>query len=126
VRKIESLGVSLCLQKLKKTNKNMALAVTDATFDNVVAQSKLVVLDFWAQWCGPCRQIAPIIEELATEYEGRAVIGKVDVDDNNEITGRFGIRNIPTVIFLVDGQAVEKLVGVQPKKTFVETMEKYL
>ncbi|MDR0790872.1 MAG: thioredoxin [Bacteroidales bacterium] len=104
----------------------MALAVTDATFDNVVAQSKLVVLDFWAQWCGPCRQIAPIIEELATEYEGKVTIGKVDVDDNNEITGRFGVRNIPTVIFIVDGQIVDKLVGVQPKKTFVETIEKYL
>jgi len=105
----------------------MALQVTDATFENVVMQSdKLVVLDFWAQWCGPCRQIAPIIDELATEYEGKVVIGKVDVDSCSEITSKFSIRNIPTVLFIKNGELVEKLVGAQSKSKFTEIIEKHL
>ncbi|MDR1005423.1 MAG: thioredoxin [Bacteroidales bacterium] len=105
----------------------MALEITDATFDEVVMkEEKLVVLDFWAQWCGPCRQIAPYIEELAKEYEGKAVIGKVDVDNNNGITAKYGIRNIPTVIFMKKGVVVEKLVGANPKATFAQTIEKHL
>lgn len=105
----------------------MALQVTDETFESAVLQSdKLVVLDFWAQWCGPCRQIAPIIDELATEYEGRAVIGKVDVDSATEITSRYFIRNIPTVLFIKNGEMVEKLVGAQSKTKFVEIIEKHL
>jgi len=90
----------------------MALEVTDATFESVVKQSdKLVVLDFWAQWCGPCRQIGPVIEELSVEYDGRVVIGKVNVDESNDITSQFSIRNIPTVLFLKNGEVVDKLVG---------------
>ncbi|MDR1725388.1 MAG: thioredoxin [Bacteroidales bacterium] len=104
----------------------MALAVTDATYNEVVNTEKLVVLDFWAQWCGPCRQIAPIIDELATEYENKVVVGKVDVDTNNEITSKFGIRNIPTVIFIKGGILVDKLVGAQPKKVFTDTIERHL
>ncbi len=105
----------------------MALEVTDANFEQEVLQSdKLVVLDFWAQWCGPCRQIAPIIDELATEYEGKAVIGKVDVDSSTEITSKFSIRNIPTVLFIKNGQMVDKLVGAQSKTKFVDTIEKHL
>jgi len=103
----------------------MALQVTDETFESAVLQSdKLVVLDFWAQWCGPCRQIAPIIDELATEYEGKAVIGKVDVDSATEITSRFSIRNIPTVLFIKNGEMVEKLA--QSKSKFVDIIEKHL
>lgn len=105
----------------------MALAITDATFESEVLKSdKLVVLDFWAEWCGPCRQISPIIEELATEYDGRVVIGKVDVDGNTEVTSRFSIRNIPTVLFIKNGELVEKLVGAQSKAKFVETIEKHI
>jgi thioredoxin 1 len=104
----------------------MALAVTDATYNDIVATEKLVVLDFWAEWCGPCRQIAPIIDELYAEYEGKAIIGKVDVDSNNDITSKFGIRNIPTVIFIKGGEMVERLVGAQTKKTFVDTIEKHI
>jgi thioredoxin 1 len=105
----------------------MALEITDATFEEVVIKSdKLVVIDFWAQWCGPCRQITPIIEELASEYENKALIGKVDVDGNAEITSKFGIRNIPTVVFIKNGVQVEKLVGVQTKSKFVEVIEKNL
>lgn len=88
----------------------MALEVTDATFESVVKQSdKLVVLDFWAQWCGPCRQITPIIDELSVEYDGRVVIGKVNVDESNDITSQFSIRNIPTILFLKNGEVVDKL-----------------
>ncbi|MBP1630017.1 MAG: trxA1 [Bacteroidetes bacterium] len=105
----------------------MALAITDATFESEVLKSdKLVVLDFWAEWCGPCRQISPIIEELATEYEGKVVIGKVDVDGNTEVTSKFSIRNIPTVLFIKNGELVEKLVGAQSKAKFVETIEKHI
>jgi thioredoxin 1 len=105
----------------------MALQITDATYDEMVAKSdKLVVIDFWAEWCGPCRKVAPIIDELSGEYEGKAVIGKCDVDGNSEITSKFGIRNIPTVIFLKNGEVVDKLVGAQTKATFVEKIEKYL
>jgi thioredoxin 1 len=105
----------------------MALQITDATYDEMVAKSdKLVVIDFWAEWCGPCRKVAPIIDELSGEYEGKAVIGKCDVDGNSEITSKFGIRNIPTVIFLKNGEVVDKLVGAQTKAAFVEKIEKYL
>ncbi len=81
----------------------MALEITDATFDAIVNTDKPVVVDFWAEWCGPCRMITPIIEELATEYEGKAVIGKVNVDENDAITAKFGIRNIPTILFIKNG-----------------------
>ncbi len=82
----------------------MALEITDATFDAIVNTDKPVVVDFWAEWCGPCRMITPIIEELATEYEGKAVIGKVNVDENDAITAKFGIRNIPTILFIKNGE----------------------
>ncbi|MDD2191042.1 MAG: thioredoxin [Bacteroidales bacterium] len=105
----------------------MALEVTDATFESVVKQSdKLVVLDFWAQWCGPCRQITPIIDELSVEYDGRVVIGKVNVDESNDITSQYSIRNIPTILFLKNGEVVDKLVGAQSKSKFVEIIEKNL
>ncbi|HHT03882.1 MAG TPA: thioredoxin [Bacteroidales bacterium] len=105
----------------------MALEVTDATFESVVKQSeKLVVLDFWAQWCGPCRQITPIIDELSVEYDGRVVIGKVNVDESNDITSQFSIRNIPTILFLKNGEVVDKLVGAQSKSKFVDIIEKNL
>ena len=105
----------------------MALEVTDATFESVVKQSdKLVVLDFWAQWCGPCRQIGPVIEELSVEYDGRVVIGKVNVDESNDITSQFSIRNIPTILFLKNGEVVDKLVGAQSKSKFVDIIEKNL
>lgn len=97
----------------------MALQITDANFEELVNSGKPMVLDFWAEWCGPCRMIAPIIDELATEYEGRVTIGKMDVDNNNDVVAQFGIRNIPTVLFFKDGQVVDKQVGAAPKATFV-------
>lgn len=94
----------------------MALEITDANFDELVLNSdKPVLVDFWAEWCGPCRMVGPIVEELATEYEGKAVVGKVNVDNNQEIAGKFGIRNIPTLLVFKGGEVVDKQVGVVPK-----------
>ena len=95
------------------------------TFDEFIA-SGVAVVDFWATWCGPCKKISPIIDELADEYEGKVVIGKCDVDDNDELTSRFGIRNVPTVLFIKNGEVVDKHVGAAPKSEFVSKIEALL
>lgn len=104
----------------------MALEVTDANFEELVNSGKPMVLDFWAEWCGPCRMVSPIIDELATEYEGKVVIGKMDVDSNNDVVGQFGIRNIPTVLFFKDGKLVDKQVGAAQKSAFVAKIDALL
>lgn len=105
----------------------MALEITDANYKEVMADtSKPVVIDFWATWCGPCRMVSPVIDELAKEYEGRVVIGKCNVDDNEDLTMEYGIRNIPTVLFFKNGQLVDKQVGSAPKPTYVQKIEALL
>ena len=104
----------------------MALIVTDENYKEVLNGEKPVVLDFWAEWCGPCRMVAPIIDELAAEYEGRVVIGKVDVDDNNEVATEFNIRNIPTVLFFKGGVIVDKQIGAAVKGVFAEKLNALL
>jgi len=105
----------------------MALEITDANFEEMVIKSdKPVMLDFWAVWCGPCRMIGPIVEEMSGEYEGKAVIGKVDVDNNQEVATKYGIRNIPTVLFIKNGEVVDKQVGAAPKATFTAKLDALL
>jgi len=104
----------------------MALAFTDANFQTEVMESdKLSVVDFWAEWCGPCRAIGPVIEELAKEYEGKVNVGKVNVDHNPQISMNFGITSIPAILFIKGGQVVDKLVGAQPKSNFVKKIESH-
>ncbi|MDX9811442.1 MAG: thioredoxin [Bacteroidales bacterium] len=101
----------------------MALEVTDANFDEIVLKSdKPVIVDFWAEWCGPCRMIAPAIEEISKEFSGKAVVTKCDVDNNPGVAAKFGIRNIPTVLFFKDGKVADKQVGAVPKASFVEKL----
>ena len=103
----------------------MALQITDATLSEVLATDKLVVIDFWAEWCGPCRMIAPHIDEIAEEYKDKAVVGKIDVDDNNDATAAYGIRTIPTILFIKNGELVDKLVGAVTKAMLVEKVEQW-
>jgi thioredoxin 1 len=104
----------------------MALIVTDENYREVLNGDKPAVLDFWAEWCGPCRRVSPIIDELAAEYKDSVAIGKVDVDDNNDIVAEYGIRNIPTILFFKAGQLVDKQVGAAGKDTFVEKINALL
>ncbi|HOI49005.1 MAG TPA: thioredoxin [Prolixibacteraceae bacterium] len=105
----------------------MALEITDANFEELVVKSdKPVMIDFWAVWCGPCRMVAPFVEEMAKEYEGRAVIGKVDVDSNPGVAQQFGIRNIPTILFLKNGEIADKQVGACPKPVLTGKLDNLL
>ena len=105
----------------------MALEITDANFEELVMNSdKPVMLYFWAVWCGPCRMIGPIVEEMSAEYDGKAVIGKVDVDNNQEVAMKYGIRNIPTVLFIKGGEVVDKQVGAGPKSAFTAKLDAML
>ena len=104
----------------------MALEITDNNFQEILAEGKPVVMDFWAPWCGPCKMVGPIIDELATEYEGKVIIGKCDVDENGDVAAEYGIRNIPTVLFFMNGELVDKQVGSAPKSAYVAKIEAIL
>ena len=102
----------------------MALEITDANFEELVLKSSQPVLvDFWAEWCGPCRMLGPIIEELSSDYDGKAVVGKVDVDSNQQFAAQFGVRNIPTVLIFKDGELVNRQVGVSQKSVYSDYID---
>jgi len=105
----------------------MALEFTDGNFDSLVIKSdKPVIVDFWAVWCGPCRIVGPIVQEIGEEYTDKAVVGKLDVDSNPEAAKTYGIRNIPTILFFKNGEVVDKQVGAVPKQVLVQKLEALL
>jgi thioredoxin 1 len=105
----------------------MALEIKDDNFQTAILDSdKVAMIDFWAEWCGPCRLVGPIVEELAIAYEGKAVVGKVNVDENMGISARYGIRNIPTILFIKNGEVVDKQVGAVPKQVLEQKLQAHL
>ena len=105
----------------------MALEFTEANFENEVINSdQPVLVDFWAEWCGPCKMVGPIVDEIASEYEGKAKVGKVNVDENPGISAKFGIRSIPTILYIKNGEVVDKSVGAVPKAALTDKLEAQL
>ena len=104
----------------------MAIAINSTNFQELSSSDQLVVIDFWAPWCGPCRALTPIIEELAEEYEGKAIIGKCDTDENNDIAIQFGVRNIPMLVFLKNGEVKDVLVGLVKKGEIEEKIKQFI
>ncbi len=103
------------------------MEVKDHDFkDKVINNDKLVLVDFWAEWCGPCRTLSPILDEIAEDYQDKLDLAKVDIDQNQEYAAKYGIRNIPTVLLFKNGEIVDKQVGVAPKKKYVDSIEQYL
>lgn len=104
----------------------MELEITSQNFDNVKQQGKPVLIDFWATWCGPCKRLGPIIEEIAAEYDGKAIVGKCDIEENDDLTEQFGIMNVPTVVFLKDGKEVDRVVGLAMKNVYEDKLNALL
>ena len=100
-----------------------AVEATDANFEQLIQSDKPVLIDFWAEWCGPCKMIGPVVEQLAGEYEGRAVIAKMDVDQNAQIPAKFGIRSIPTLMVFKNGQMIDKVIGAVPKNVLEQKLQ---
>tara|TARA_B100001750_G_C15381077_1_gene532474 strand:+ start:291 stop:611 length:321 start_codon:yes stop_codon:yes gene_type:complete len=103
-----------------------ALEISDSNFNEIVTKNSVVLIDFWAEWCGPCRMIAPMIEELANEYNGKALVGKLDVDNNQESSIKFGVRSIPTLLVFKNGELVDRHVGAVPKDTLSKSLDSNL
>ena len=104
----------------------MEVTITNENFASLKAGDQPLVVDFWATWCGPCRMVAPIISELAEEYDGKIVVGKCDVEEHDELAAEFGIRNIPTILFFKNGEMIDKLIGAQPKAKLEEKFKQLL
>lgn len=102
------------------------MEITDANIAGLMAEGKPMILDFWATWCGPCQMVGPMIEELAEEFNGKIIVGKVNVDENSDLPSQYGIRNIPTILFFKGGELVNKLVGAQSKAKLQEEAQKLL
>lgn len=104
----------------------MAQTINSANFEELIASGKPVVLDFWATWCGPCKRVGPLVDELAAEYADKAIIGKCDIEEDEELPMRFNVRNIPTILFIKDGQVVDKQIGACPKAVLEEKLKAIL
>ena len=104
----------------------MELEITSQNFNEIIGQGKPVLMDFWATWCGPCKRLGPIIEELANEYDGKAIVGKCDIEENDELTEQFGIMNVPTVVLLKDGKEVDRVVGLAMKNVYQDKLNALL
>ena len=104
----------------------MEFEITNQNFEEIISQGKPVVVDFWATWCGPCKRLGPIIEEIAAEYDGKAIIGKCDIEENDDLTEQFGIMNVPTVILLKGGKEVDRVVGLAMKNVYQEKLNALL
>lgn len=120
-----------CIEEteLYTINKNImskAIEITDANFEEIINSDKPVLVDFWAEWCGPCKMIGPVVEELAGDYDGKAVIGKVNVDENPNVSAKFGIRSIPTLLVFKGGEVVDKQVGAVPKGVLSQKLDAQL
>ena len=102
------------------------IEITDSNYEEIINSGKPVMVDFWAEWCGPCRIIGPVVEEMANDYDGKVVIGKVDVDNNPSITAKFGVRSIPTLLIFKNGQVVDKQIGAVPKSILSKKLEAQL
>jgi len=122
---LNSVSRNLIFYNFDRLKRNsMALEATDNNFEELVLKSdKPVIVDFWAEWCGPCRMVGPIVEEVGNDYEGKAIVAKLDVDSNPGVTQKYGIRNIPTILFFKDGDVADKQVGAVPKSTIVSKLE---
>ena len=99
------------------------IEITDTNFEEIISSKKPVLVDFWAEWCGPCKMVGPVVEEMAGEYDGKAVIAKVDVDSNPNVSAKFGIRSIPTMLFFKDGEIVDRQVGAVPKNVLSQKLD---
>lgn len=105
----------------------MAIEITDSNFEELVLKSdKPVLVDFWAEWCGPCRMVGPVVEEISAEYQGKALVGKLNVDNNPNISMKYGIRSIPTILFIKNGEVVDKQVGAAPKATLTAKLNAHI
>lgn len=100
-----------------------AIEITDSNFEEIIKSEQPILVDFWAEWCGPCKMIGPVVEEIAGDYEGKAVVGKVDVDSNPNVAAKFGIRSIPTLLFFKNGEIVDKQVGAVPKTILAQKLD---
>ncbi len=105
---------------------SIIMIFTEENFNDVLASNTVVVADFWATWCGPCRMVGPVIESLAKDYEGKAAIGKIDIEENDSLTEQYGIRNVPTVLFFKNGQLVDKVVGAGPRAMYEDKLKALL
>jgi len=104
----------------------MEFEITTQNFGELTSQGKPVLVDFWATWCGPCKRLGPIIEEIAAEYDGKVIVGKCDIEENDDLTEKFGIMNVPTVVFLKDGKEVDRVVGLAMKNVYQDKLNALL